>query len=116
MPLGRKRMLARFSVLDKYECPTDFFWQLHFLGSMDPEAKSAAPSVTKKYRLPTVWQGGTWVGAPSLVIPAKDGKASSRSAQCYASMRLHITYSHAEACTACKSKVLPRLPAHWAHR
>ena len=41
-------MLARFSVLDKYECPTDFFWRLHSLESMDPEAKSAAPSVTKK--------------------------------------------------------------------
>ena len=46
--LGRRRMLARFSVLDKYECPTDFFWRLHSLGSMDPEAKSAAPSVTNK--------------------------------------------------------------------
>ena len=45
--LGRKRMVARFSVLDKYECPTDFFGRLHSLGSMDPEAKSAAPSVRK---------------------------------------------------------------------
>ena len=46
--LGRKRMLARFSVLDKYECPSDFVWLLHSLGCMDPEAKSAAPSVTNK--------------------------------------------------------------------
>ena len=41
-------MLARFSVLDKYECPSDFVWLLHSLGCMDPEAKSAAPSVTNK--------------------------------------------------------------------
>ena len=41
-------MLTRFSVLDKYECPTDFFLRLDYLRLIDSRTERATHCATKQ--------------------------------------------------------------------
>ena len=71
---GRKRMLARFSVLDKYECPTDFLaTRLSWTHRLKNRAHDSLRDETNFDR----WQEAPgWVG-PSIVIPANHAKTLS---------------------------------------